>query len=123
MQMNMFYKSNKSASFLLSVLVSVIFPRKQGRIHGRRCVRLCYLVNSGRAIVFVCMCMCVCVCERARVCVCFTIPRHCGSANSLISAARLCVCMCVYVHVCVCQCLSVHSCVSDPLCIHRSSRK
>ena len=44
----------------------------------------------------------VCVYERERVCVCehvcVAIPRLCGSANSLISAARLCVCMCV----CVC---------------------
>ena len=69
--------------------------KKQGRIHGRRCVRLCSLVNSGRA----------CVCARVRACVCFAIPRHCGSANSLILAARLSVCMCM------CMCVSVSVCV------------
>ena len=34
---------------------------KQGRIHGRRCVRLCYLVNSGRAFVCVCVWLCLVV--------------------------------------------------------------
>ena len=28
-----------------------LFLDKQGRIHGRRCVRLCFLVNSGGAFV------------------------------------------------------------------------
>ena len=82
------------------------------RKQGRRCVRLCYLANSGRSFVCVFMCVrvyvCACVC--ARVCVCVAIPRLFGSANSLISAARVCVCMCV----CVCfaigrQCGSANS--------------
>ena len=40
---------------------------KQGRIHGRRCVRLSYLLNSGSAFERVCVyvrervCVCVCV--------------------------------------------------------------
>ena len=97
--------------------------KQQGRIHGPRCVRLCYLVNSGRAFVrgHVCVRACafvrarvyarayVCarMCMRACVCVCFAILCHCGSANSLISALRLCVCMRMCMCVCMCVCVSV----------------
>ena len=41
---------------------------------------------------------------------CFAISRHCGSANSFISAARFCyvyVCVCVCVRECVCACVCV----------------
>ena len=79
--------------------------RKQGRIHGPRCVQHCYLGFSGRAFVCVCMYDCACVC--------CAIPRHCGSANSLVSAARLCVYVRVYVCVracaCVCACVCLRS--------------
>ena len=51
--------------------------------------------------------MCVCVC----LCVWGAIPCLCGSANSLISAARLYVFVCVSVCVCVCVCVRVCMCV------------
>ena len=85
--------------------------KKQGRIHGRRCVRLCYLVNSGGAFVRMCVyvrervCVCDCACVCVRVCV--AIRRLCGFANSLISAARLCVWVCVSVRACVCVCFAI----------------
>ena len=61
------------------------------------------------------MCVCVGFCVHACVCVwVFFIPRHCGSAHSLISAAHLCVYVRVYVFARVC--------VSAPLCIHRSGQ-
>ena len=47
----------------------------------------------------VCVRVCARACMRARVC--FAIPCHCGSANWLITAARLCVCMCM------CMCVTV----------------
>ena len=76
---------------------SAPFLTKQGRIHGPRCVQLCYIG------------FCVCVYD----CVCSAIPRHCGSANSLVSAARLCVYVRVYVCVracaCVCACVCLRS--------------
>ena len=53
--------------------------------------------------------MCVC----GSVCFCaFIIPRHPGTATSLISAAA-CVCVCVCVSVCVslCVCMCVSLCV------------
>ena len=43
----------------------------------------------ARACVCVCLCMCMYVCACVFEWVCSAIPRHCGSANSLIS----CVCM------------------------------
>ena len=53
------------------------------------------------------MCVCVWLCVRICVCGCFVIPRHCGSAHSLILAAHLCVYVrvCAYVCVCACVCL------------------
>ena len=79
---------------------------KQGRIHGHRCVRLCYPVNSSGAFVRVGVYVHVyvrCVCVSVCVHVCVAIPRLCGAANLSISAARLCVCVCV----CACVSLSV----------------
>ena len=70
---------------------------EQGRIHGRRCVRLCFLIISGgafvrmsinvreRVCVCVSVCVCVCVCVCARVCV--------------RARARVCVYVCVCVRL------------------------
>ena len=76
---------------------------KKGRTHGRRCVQLCYLVFSAtRVCAYVCAVVCACM----KGWVCFAVPRHCGSANSLISAAPLCACVCtrvcVYESLCMC---------------------
>ena len=68
---------------------------KQGQIHGRICVWLCFLVNSGGAFVRMSINVRERVCVWACACVCVAIPRLCGSANSLISAMRVCVCVCV----------------------------
>ena len=43
--------------------------------------------------VRLCVCACACVCVFACMCVLFNIPCHPGTAISLISAARLCVCV------------------------------
>ena len=73
--------------------------RKQAQIHGRRCVWLCSLVNSGRP--FVCMCMCVRMCVRARM--------HACACGYLFGRALVCVrvYICARVRACMCVSLSV----------------
>ena len=93
-------KAGYTAANASSSAISIYRPR----VCALACVCLC---------LFMCVCVCVCICVRVCLSECCAIPRHCGSANSLISAARLGVCVYARVRVCVCVCSrSWNVCVS-----------
>ena len=86
-------------------------PSKSIRKCNTNKIGLYYLINFGRSFVCVwareCMYGCVSACTCLPMCTFFAIPHHCGSANALIAAARLCVRVCAFARVFVCVSLSL----------------
>ena len=93
--------------------------KKQGQIHGRRCVQLCYLVSSSaRLCARVCMAsvgMFVHVCVHVCFSECFSLSLVIAAPLTRLFRPRVCVCVCTRVRVRVSVCVGAFVCLPSTL--------